>query len=315
MQNEHQMPWTKRKLGSFILASLKGISQVVFIENAIIGIIILLAITIASWILGIMTILSACIGTFIGKIGGADKTSVNQGLFGYNSVLTGIALSLYLNEPNHWIIALIGAALTAIFTAAIVHFMKNTGIPILTFPFIALTWFILLTTYRLDAIELTGKLVPQDLSRWELNTEGKEEWIEGIFTGIGQVFFLDNPWSGALLFIALFLAGWRYGVYAILGNAVALLASYWLGGEYSLIFRGLYGYNAILSILAVSIVFNDRPHRFQPIYSGVIVSCLSVLFTASIASWLLTFGLPTLTIPFVLTTWLLLAARKVLPRL
>ena len=258
--------------------------------------------------------LSAFIGTFIGKVGGADREAINQGLFGYNSVLTGLALTLFLSGPYHWIIALIGAALTAILTAAMMHVMRNTEIPILTFPFIVLTWFMLLVSYRLKVIHLSPTLVPQDLARWELNIEGELNWIEGAFNGIGQIFFLDNSFSGVLLFIAVFGAGWRGGVYAILGNAVALLAAYVLGGEHTLIIEGLYGYNAILAILAVAIVFNMNRHRYAPL-SGIIAACLTVPLTASVSTWLLPYGLPALTMPFVLSSWIFLGARKVLPKI
>jgi urea transporter len=299
---------------SMILASLKGISQVILIENAVSGAIILLAITISSYYLGIMTLLSSIIGTLIGKIGGANKNSVSAGLYGYNSVLTGIALILYLTGPFQWIIALIGAAIAAIFTVAMVHFMKNTGLPILTFPFIILTWFMLLVSYRLTAFKVTNALEPQSLMQWELNIAGEVNWSEGIFNGIGQIFFLDNSLSGALLFIAVFWAGWRFGLYAVLGNTIALLTSYGLGGEHSLILMGLYGYNAILACLAVAVVFNTDKHRFTP-FSGIIAACLTVLLAASISTWLLPYGLSPLTMPFVLSTWLLLGARKVLPKL
>ena len=297
---------------SLISASMKGISQVIFIDNVVSGVIILIAIAISSWYLGLIALLSSIIGTLIGKIGGANEDSVNSGLYGYNSVLTGIALTLFLTGSTKWIIALVGAAITAIFAAAMVHFMKNAAIPILTFPFILLTWFTLLVSYRLEAFQLSHALVPQSLAQWQLDIEGKINWTEGIFSGIGQIFFLDNILSGILLFIAVFWAGWRWGLYAILGNAVALLMAYGLGGEHSLILIGLYGYNAILACLAVAIVFNQNQHRFAPL-SGIIAACLTVPLTASMSTWLLPYGLPALTMPFVLSTWLFLGARKILP--
>ena len=250
----------------------------------------------------------------MGILGGADEESINQGLFGYNSVLTGIVLTLFLTGPYHWIIALFGAAIAAIFTAAMMHALKDSGIPVLTFPFIILSWLMLLASYRLKVFHLTPDLVPQDLLNWEVDMTGKVDWLEGTFNGIGQIFFLHNTLSGVLLFIAVFWAGWKFGLYVIIGNSVALLTSYLLGGEPNLIFMGLYGYNAILTILAVSIVFDTKSNRFAP-FLGVIGACLTVLLTASIATLLLPFGLPALTMPFVLSTWLLLGARKVLPRL
>ncbi|WP_245671075.1 urea transporter [Pseudobacillus wudalianchiensis] len=314
MQNTTRKPWTEGTLFSFLSASLKGISQVMLIENAITGLIILLAITTFSYTLGIIALLSAFIGTFIGMIGGADKQSVNQGLFGYNSVLTGISLTLFLIGPYQFIIALAGAGLAAILTAAMMHVMKNTGIPVLTIPFIIMTWFMILASYRLKVFRLTSGLVPQDLSNWELDITGKIDWTEGAFNGIGQIFFVHSTLSGVLLFIAVFFAGWKLGLYAVLGNAVALLVSYMLGGEHTLIYMGLYGYNAILTILAVSVVFNTERHRFG-LLSGIVAVALTVTFTASIATWLLPYGLPALTMPFILCTWIFLGARKVLPNL
>ncbi|MGN7397894.1 urea transporter [Peribacillus frigoritolerans] len=314
MQNNKQNSLREGTLFSFISASFKGISQVILIENAITGFIILIAITISSYYLGIIALLSSILGTLVGKIGGADEKSINQGLLGYNSVLTGIALALFLNGPYMWIVALAGSAVAAILTAAIMHFMKKTEIPILTFPFIILTWFILLASYKLKGIKLSTTLVPQDLTHWELNIAGEINLLDGIFNGIGQVFFLSDAISGILIFIAVFWAGRRFGFYAIIGNAIALLTSYFLGGEHTLIMLGLYGYNAILTILAVSAVFYSKHNRFAPL-SGIIAACLTVPITAAISTWLLPYGLPALTMPFVLCSWLFLGSRRILPKL
>ena len=186
---ENKVALSKGGFTSVFLASLKGISQVIFIENAISGFIILIAISIASYSLGIIAFLSSMIGILIAKIGGAPENSINSGLYGYNSVLTGMAISLFLTGTSKWIIALIGAAIAAIFAATMVHFMKNVALPILTFPFIILTWFMLLVSYRLKAFHLSESLVPQSLAYWELNIEGKINWMEGIFDGIGQILF------------------------------------------------------------------------------------------------------------------------------
>ncbi|MEH7179225.1 urea transporter [Neobacillus vireti] len=303
----------KNKWSWLFLTSLKGISQVIFIENAISGFIILMAITIASYSLGIITFLSSLIGTLIGKAGGAEEEQVNRGLFGYNSVLTGMALYLFLQGDERWFIALAGSAIAALFTAAMVHVFRPSGIPILTFPFIALTWLLLLTTYRLVSFKISPELTPQSLSSWTLNIKGETDWLEGAVNGIGQIFFLEHTLSGILLFIAVFWAGWRLGVYAVIGNIAALLTSYSLGGEHSLIFIGLYGYNAILTILAVSVVFKGDS-RYGKI-TGIIAACLTVPITASIVTLLLPYGLPALTMPFVLCTWIFLGARKVLPNI
>lgn len=96
--------------------------------------------------------------------------------------------------------------------------------------------------------------------------------------------------------------------------AVALLTALILGGEHSVISLGLYGYNAILTIIAVSIVFKEIENRYA-LFSGMIGAGLTILITASLSIWLVPFGLPALTMAFVLSTWIFLAARKVMPKL
>lgn len=312
MQKRNKKFLKEGELFPFLLASIKGISQIMLIENAITGIIILLAITLASPFLGSITFISVMIGTLIAKIGGADKQAVNAGLFGYNSALTGLALSLFLDGPYNWIIALIGAAIVSILTAALMHFIKGIDIPILTFPFVIITWFMLLITYKLETFQLNPILAPEILSNVTVDFSGEINWLGGFVLGIAQIFFLDNIYSGILLFIALFWAGWRFGVYAIIGSAIALLTASLFGGEQSLISLGLYGYNAILTIIAVSIVFKESDNRFA-LYSGMIGASLTILITASLSVWLLPFGLPALTMAFVLGTWIFLGARKVMP--
>lgn len=312
MQKRYKNFLKEGELFPFLLASIKGISQIMLIENAITGIIILLAITLASPFLGSITFISVMIGTLIAKIGGADKQAVNAGLFGYNSALTGLALSLFLDGPYNWIIALIGAAIVSILTAALMHFIKGIDIPILTFPFVIITWFMLLISYKLETFQLNPILAPEILSNVTVDFSGEINWLGGFVLGIAQIFFLDNMYSGILLFIALFWAGWRFGVYAIIASAIALLTASLFGGEPSLTSLGLYGYNAILTIIAVSIVFKESDNRFA-LYSGMIGASLTILITASLSVWLLPFGLPALTMAFVLGTWIFLGARKVMP--
>lgn len=312
-KNKHHL-LSEAVFSRLITASLKGISQVILIENVMTGFLILIAITIFSYYLGIIALLSAIIGTLVGKLGAADEKIINEGLLGYNSVLTGMALASFLTGPYMWLVALIGSALAAIFTAAMMHFTKRTEVPILTFPFVILTWFILLASYKLNGVKLSSALIPQDLTHWELKTAGGVNLVDGVFHGIGQVFFLNNTVSGILIFLAVFWAGRKLGLYAVIGNAVAIIIAFLLGGERSLITLGLYGYNAILTILAVSAIFKSEHNRFS-FLSGIISACLTVPITAGLSTYLLPYGLPALTMPFVLCSWLFLGARKVLPNL
>ena len=298
---------------SLMAASLKGISQVIFIESVISGFIILVAITIANYTVGLIAIISSIIGTLMGRIGGGDKTALNQGLFGYNSVLIGIALTIYMTGGISWEVAFIGAALAAVITGAMMHFFKDMELPVLTFPFVAMTWIFLLASYHFNVLTISPQLTPQNLSGWELITEGSTDITSGLVEGIGQVYFQDKLLSGILILIAVFWANWKWGIYTLAGTAIGWLTAYILGPEVTLLNLGLYGYNAVLTMLAVGVVFDaDRP--FAPITS-VVAAMVSVLLAAGLHSVLLPYGLPVLTMPFVIVTWVFLGARKQLPKI
>ncbi|MET3547440.1 urea transporter [Paenibacillus favisporus] len=301
------------RLPAFAEAVLKGISQVILVENTVSGLLILIAILISSVRVGLIALLSACIATLIGWWGGADRDAVKQGLLGYNSVLAGISLSLYLGGSDRWVIALAGAAAAALLTAAMMHAMRGSGLPVLTLPFIVVTWFLLMASYRLSLFRLSPDLAPQDLSHWTLHPEGAIHLFRSLVDGVGQVYFQDGIWPCLLIWVAVLWGNWRLGIYAAIGSIAGWLTALGLGAEISLMNLGLYGYNAVLTILAVGAVF-DAKSRWA-LLTGLIAAAVTVPVTAGIDTWILPYGLPALTLPFVLSTWLFLAARKVLPNL
>ncbi|NEU30939.1 urea transporter [bacterium LRH843] len=293
---------------------LKGISQVFLIENAFTGLIILFGIAIASPKLAIIAFTSSLIGTLIGTYFGGDKALTQIGLYGYNSVLTGLAIVIYMDDIQRWFIALVGAAIAAVMMAAMLHVTKNLDIPVLTFPFIVVTSFFLLATYHLQIFELSPIVAPQPLDERTMQLGGNPNFIKGLIKGISEVFIIDSFWTGICMLLGLFWAGWRYGVYVVLGTIVSWLTAYYLGAEITLINLGLYCYNAVLTIIAVELTYGRTKLRPFP-FTGTIAAIITVPVTASINTLFLPLGLPTLTMPFVLCTWFFLSARNILPKL
>lgn len=313
MKKDKIKTFRDKGLDTYISISLKSISQVMLLENPVSGLIILLGITIADYRLGIVTIISAIIGNLVGIAGGVDKDILEKGLLGYNSVLTGIALSSFLAGNIRYEIAIVGAGFAAIITAALINFLKKIDIPVLTIPYMILTWLFLLASFHLKIFELSPTLTPQDLSKWELVTTGPLDFLGGIVNGIGQVYFQNKFLVGLLILIGIFWGNYKFGIYTVLGTALGWSVAYVLGAEHVLINLGLYGYNAVLTMIAVSLVFDvDRP--FAKV-AGCIAAIVTVPFTAGINTWLSVYGLPVLTMPFVIVTWFFISAQKVLPKL
>lgn len=235
-----------------------------------------------------------------------------KGLFGYNSVLTGLALFLFLDGSQKWVFAIAGAALAVFVTAAVMHVLKAAKVPVLTLPFNLLAWTVLLASFSLSSINLAPHLVQQTLSDWSIESEGAIEltaWLKGV----GQVYFHGNNWSSAVIIIGIFFAGWRYGVYTLTAAVLSWSFAYSMGADVHTLNEGLYEYNAILTMLAVSVVFSEK--RVYSVVTGIVAVILSVIVTASITDLLIPYGLPALTMPFVVVTWLVLAMRNVLVKM
>ena len=128
---------------------------------------------------------------------------------------------------------------------------------------------------------------------------------------IGQIFFLQGMVAGILVVVGIFIAGKKLGLYALLGNFIGMITAFYLGGEHTLIDAGLFGYNAILTAMAVGVVFREKTNRLAPL-TAIIAVVLTVPFTAGIAAALLPLGLPALTMPFALSTSIFIGARKMM---
>ncbi|MDP2590351.1 urea transporter [Vibrio splendidus] len=122
------------KLPPVVIPLLKGISQVSFIENALSGLVILVAIAINNIKHAIWVVLAVIISTVLSGLIGASSELVAQGLYGYNAILATLALVLYPQIP--WPLILLGMLLSCLITFG---FHELSLLP-LTAPFILSTW-------------------------------------------------------------------------------------------------------------------------------------------------------------------------------
>ena len=296
---------------NLIPISLKGFSQVMLMENALSGGLILLGITIHSPLLGLMAFISSLAGSLTGHYIGADKSAIHQGLYGFNSLLCGIAVMLFLQNDWRWLIAPITAIMAAVLMFYLSKYLAKWKIPILTFPFVVVTWLGLLAAYTIKALHINPEFVASSPAKWNLPSEGTPHFFLGLIKGVGEVFIIDSLWTGSLILIALFVAGWRFGIYAVVGTFISWLTALWLGVDAELLDLGLYNYNAVLTMIAVGLLFDDK-RRFPLI--GIFAAATTVPISAGMDLLLYPLGLPALTSPFIISTWLFLAIRKAIVR-
>ncbi|UPR54469.1 urea transporter [Vibrio cyclitrophicus] len=117
-----------------VIPYLKGVSQVSFIENALSGLVILIAIALNNIKHAIWVVLAVLISTVFSDLIGASNELVTQGLYGYNAILVTLALALYPRIP--WPLILFGMILSCLITLG---FHELALLP-LTAPFILSAW-------------------------------------------------------------------------------------------------------------------------------------------------------------------------------
>ena len=304
--NLHFIP----KLVSLITTSLKGFSQVLLVGNAFSGFLILLGITLHSPVLGLMAFLCSITGTITGKYCGGDRSLISMGVYGFNSILCGISAILFLHGDKRWFIAIFAAVLAALSMKMLSKILDKWNIPVMTVPFVVITWIGLLIAYRVDTLYMDPDFVISSPAMWNLAVEGSPTLVIGLIKGIGEVFVIDSFWTGLLILVALFWVGWRFGLYAIIGAFVSWLTAYFIGADVESLNLGLYNYNAVLTIIAVSLVFGKKT-----LLTGIIAAMITVPVTVGIELLLDPLGLPALTFPFILCSWLFIGLRKIFPKI
>ncbi len=77
---------------------LKNISQVLLINNHYTGLLVLIALFIGNWKVGLSALVGSIIAYVLAPHVNYSNEEINDGLAGFSPVLTAIALTLFLNE-------------------------------------------------------------------------------------------------------------------------------------------------------------------------------------------------------------------------
>lgn len=127
------------------VAVSKGISEVMFADSVIVGIMFLVGIAITSLRGAVMALSGAIVGVVIPILLGADKNLIEMGLYAFNPVLTMMAVGWVFLKPSKRsaVLALLAGMLTVICQAGLANFLAPIGLPTLTFPFVLVMWMFL----------------------------------------------------------------------------------------------------------------------------------------------------------------------------
>jgi urea transporter len=300
----------------FVDAVLRGVGQVMFQNNTYTGVLFLVGIFVNSVVFGIAALLGTIVSTATALLLGVERSLVRAGLFGFNGTLTGIALVFFLQpDPLAWVYLVVAAACSTVVMAALLNVLGKWETPALTAPFVFTTWFFLLASYQFGGLRGSPLLPAASLPRGvvEPGVPSGLAFVEGFFKGVAEVFFQDNVLTGAIFLVALLVSSRISCVAAILGSLIGLLVALALGAAEAPLRLGLYGFNPVLTAIALGGFFFvlDWKSALYAIFGCIVTT---IVFAAMVAA-LAPMGIPTLTGPFVFTTWLFILAKPLLARL
>jgi urea transporter len=297
----------------FIEYCLRGVGQVVFMNSPITGLFILAAAWIYDPWFGFAGTIAVIASTLAGLALGFDRDAIHAGLYGFNGVLVGLGLALFLSPPWDalvvlWIVVL-SAASSVLMGALAAVFGGAWGVPPFTLAFNITTLLFLITGLQAahgrlsvdvkPAAPVSGGSGVQTALGPSADAAGNTDAmaiVNAVFRGIGQLFFLNSILAGVLIIIGIAFCSRIAAGFALVGSIVGMLTGLALGADGVQIYNGLWGFNSFDAALAIAGVFYLLTWRSALL--GIVCAAFTALLFGAIVSFLTPWGLPALTLPF-----------------
>ncbi len=228
----------------------------------------------------------------------------DEGLWGFNGILVGCAFPTFMADNwLMWLCLIFFAMCTTWVRSGFNNLLRQFNTNSFTFPFVFLTWVMLFGTRIFDGVDPTTLSHPA-LPVVTLGTLDSSfghlviYWLKGI----AQVFLINDWVTGILFLVGLWLCSRWAAIWAALGSAISLAMAILLKADPSDIANGLFGFSPVLTAIALGCTFYKVNWK-SAIWAvcGIVATvfiqgAMDVVFTP----W----GLPTLTGPFCVATWL-----------
>jgi len=279
----------KTQLMTFIRAFFKGYGQIMLQGHTWTGVLFLSAIFYDSTLMGVAAVVANLTGMLTAKLLKYEETLIENGLFGFNASLFGIALMFYFDQNSWvWIALLVGSALTTLLMG--VALQKK--FPAFTFPFIVVTW---LALYILSIPELALRTVPEHF----VDIQQMDDFlIEG--HAFGQVIFQGSLVAGLIFFIGVFISKPMDALYGFAAVIISIYISHHGHESTEMTNNGIYSFNAVLCGIALS---GPRVRDGIYVLTAVVIATYFDLFMVH-------YGWTTLTFPFVFAMWMMAPFQK-----
>lgn len=316
----------RRPVLAFIDSCLRGVGQVALMNNPLTGLLILVALFLADLQLGLMAAIGLLASTLTAYLLRLDRGRIRAGLYGYNGLLVGAALATFL--APRWggaifIAAIVVAAASTILWVATAAVARVFEMPPLTFPFnfvtIPFLWASFASTRigRGPGLGERALAAPIDpvLRALETGAGGIDAaaLLNALLRGISQLFLADSLVAGILILVGILICSRIAGVMALLGSAIGGLIGLAIGADGFEIYHGLWGYNSFITAVAIGGFF--LVPTWRSVTYGLAAAVAAALLNGALMVVMGSWGVPSLTLSFCITTVAFLLIRDATPLL
>ncbi|XP_035166442.1 urea transporter 2-like isoform X2 [Oxyura jamaicensis] len=288
---------------------LRGTSQVMFVNNPLSGLFILVGLFIQKpwWLL------TGCTGSVVSTLTALalsqDRSAIAAGQHGYNGILVGLLVAVYSDKGDYYWWLLPPVAVTSmacpVLTSALGSIFSKWDLPIFTLPFnIAVTLYLAATGhYNLFfPTTLIKPVAPVPNITW--TAINVPLLLQSIPVGVGQVYGCENPWTGGIFLVALLISSPLIFLHAAIGSAVGMFAALSIATPFDSIYLGLHNYNCALACIAIGGMFYALTWQTHLLALACALFC--AYCGAAFTNALSVLGLPLCTWPFCFSALLFL---------
>lgn len=298
-----------------ILSVPRGVAQVMFQPSAIGGVLMLAgifwgAISGGHAEVALGAVVGLVVATLTGYILHLSHDEGEEGLWGFNGVLVGTAMMTFLGSTLlSWVALVLASAMSVWVREGLNRVGARHKVNSFTFPFVLCTWLFLAAARvlaGLDAVSLAHPILPS-IHLYDITATPPESLLEGIkwvFRGVGQIMLQESWIAGFLFVVGLLVSNSWAALWALVGSAVGTYGALLYGASEVAVSSGLYGFSPALTAIALGSVFY-KPSWRSALWA--LMGAVATLFAqAALNVFLEPLGMPALTAPFCITSWLFL---------
>jgi urea transporter/murein DD-endopeptidase MepM/ murein hydrolase activator NlpD len=247
----------------FISSWLNSYSQIFFSNNKIFAV-LLVIVSFFDLFAGASGMIAVMLSNIAAYLIGFNRTNINAGYYGFNSLLVGLGLGVYYQPGLEFFIVLSFASLLTLFlTVMLEGVIGKYGLPFLSISFLIAYWMVTLASrqfqhlqisergiYSLNEMYALGGLSLVKIYNW-FNNLGWHESIIIYFRSLGAIFFQYHLFAGLIIAFGLLIYSRIAFLLSLIGFFSAYTFYYFIGANINELSYSYIGFNFILTAIAI----------------------------------------------------------------